>query len=366
MRTTAIARRLLVLLFTVGLPSLFCQIALVPAAAAQDPILINHTSVARFDEISATHFDSIRQNLDIYYGHTSHGSQLVTGMQMLRDQDPTVHALPGLVEVSDDLGHTGDVSWAVTTRAWLDQHPGTDVVMWSWCGGCSDNTDAGIDAYLAAMNQLEMDYPGTLFVYMTGHLDGTGPDGLLYHNNNRIRDYCAANGKVLYDFADIESWDPAGTYYPDESDACQWCYTWCAVNDCHACGGCAHSHCFNCYQKGKATWWLLYRLAGLPMARAQDPLPRLSMTLQQNYPNPFNPGTQVVVDVQQAGEGTLSVFDLQGHRLAVLHRGLFAEGRQTFPWTPGTSRGPGAASAVYLCRLQVGEQVQEIKMTLLK
>jgi hypothetical protein len=25
---------------------------------------------------------------------------------------------------------------------------------------------------------------------------------------------------------------------------------------------CAHSHCFNCYLKGKAFWWLLARMAG--------------------------------------------------------------------------------------------------------
>jgi hypothetical protein len=136
------------------------------------------------------------------------------------------------------------------------------MAMFSWCGGCSDNTEAGINTYLDKMNELEADYPGIFFIYMTGHLDGTGPSGNLYARNNQIRDYCMANDKVLFDFADVESYDPDEVYYPDETDACNWCYDWCAVQVCPACGGCAHSHCFNCYLKGKAWWWMMARLTG--------------------------------------------------------------------------------------------------------
>ena len=346
--------------------TLLLIVALTGTVRAQEPILIDHDSVARFDQMTAEQFTTLREDFRIYYGHTSHGSQLVTGLAMLRAEDEELFALPALVEPGGDLGHNGDLTWATTTRNWLDGHPETNLVMWSWCGGCSDNTDAGIDAYLQAMTQLEMEYPGRTFIYMTGHLDGSGPSGLLYHNNNRIRDYCALHGKVLFDFADIESWDPDGNYYPEESDGCNWCYDWCAENSCPGCESCAHSHCFNCYRKGRALWWMLHEVAGMSVAAARDEVPGPAVALGPNYPNPFNPSTRVAVSVSEPCRGSLAVYDLQGRTVAVLHRGDFAAGEHVFNWTPGSGGQPGAASCVYLCRLQTGNQVQEIKMTLLK
>lgn len=218
-------------------------------------------TTAAFDLIPRTAIDEA-QALRIYYGHTSHGSQLMAGLNMLSSGGHE-YPLPRVTEVGGDLGHNGDLTWEQTTRTYLESNSDdVDVVIWSWCGGCSDNTLAGIDTYLQAMNGLERDYPDQTFIYMTGHLDGTGPGGTLYANNNRIRDYCEQNDKFLFDFADIESYDPDGVYYPDESDGCSWCHDWCDTHDCPQEVSCAHSHCFNCYQKGKAFWWLLARIAG--------------------------------------------------------------------------------------------------------
>jgi hypothetical protein len=226
-------------------------------------IIADHNAVGEFPLIPGPVIEAIGDNYDIYYVHTSHGSQIMTGISQVYDED-NFYDPPVFHEVGDDLGHNGDLTWVPATRAYLDAHPECTMAMFSWCGGVSDNTEEGINIYLEAMETLEADYPGVVFIYMTGHLDGTGPEGNLYIRNNQIREYCAAHDKILFDFADIESYDPGGIWYPYETDACGWCETWCAA---HAefgctCGECAHSHCFNCYQKGKAWWWMMARVSG--------------------------------------------------------------------------------------------------------
>ena len=244
------------MLFILSMASFFLRASMAKA------LIIDHNAVQEFDRIPDSYFTTIRDNYNTFYGHTSHGSQIITGLKMLTSENSSLYDRPTFREESDDLGHNGDISWVGITESFLDGHPLYNTVMWSWCGGVSDNTESGINTYLNAMNELESDYPNVTFIYMTGHLDGTGIDGNLRERNDQIREYCENNNKVLFDFADIERHDLNGIDYPDEEDDCNWCYIWCNNNPCPSCLDCSHSHCLNCYNKGKAFWTMMARLAG--------------------------------------------------------------------------------------------------------
>ena len=243
------------------------------------PIIIDHTCTD-LTKVPAYWINQAKVMSKISYGHTSHGSQIVTGMNLLRgdtgslywfDHDGTNGGLSFHDRnPSGDLGNPDKTTWEARTRTLLETS-GCDrnMIMWSWCGQV-DGTEEQIDTYLTLMNDLETDYPDVTFVYMTGHLNGTGEGGNVNIRNNQIRDYCTANNKILFDFADIESYDPDGNYFLDKgaTDSCNyhggnWADEWCSAHsgECASCS-CAHSRCLNCQLKGKAFWWMMARIAG--------------------------------------------------------------------------------------------------------
>ncbi|MBM2817157.1 MAG: type sorting protein [Ignavibacteria bacterium] len=216
----------------------------------------------------------------IAYGHTSHGSQIVTGIGLLNNIPNSIYTYnkgQGSLYINDasllpgDLGNPDRTTWATRTRTVLNNNTSNiNMIMWSWCGQV-DGTESDINTYLNLMNQLEKDFTNITFVYMTGHLNGTGVTGNVNKRNEQIRKFCRDNGKILFDFADIESYDPDGKYFLDKGadDGCNykggnWADEWCKANPtlCNTTCSCAHSKCLNCQQKGKAFWWMLARVAG--------------------------------------------------------------------------------------------------------
>jgi len=254
-------------------------------------IIIDHTCT-EINGIPESEINKAKTDLHIAYGHTSHGSQLITGMNNLdafmggnnlyiwHDGPQESYLDIDDYFTSGDLGHNGDTSWAARTRVYLDDPANADVnvVIWSWCGGVSDNSHEGIQTYLDKMDQLGNDYPNVEFIYMTGH-SYINSDEQTKTNNQQIRDYCNSHNKVLFDFENIEYYDPDNIFFEFVTDNCDyfnsnendrqklgnWATEWQDSHtqdiDWYDCS-CAHSVALNCNQKAYAAWWMWARLVG--------------------------------------------------------------------------------------------------------
>jgi hypothetical protein len=255
---------------------------------SEKDMIINH-SCTKLSTIPSTWISAAKQKLHIAYGHTSHGSQLISGMSGLVTFKGNSYSwnnggTGGALDLHDyamdgDLGNPDRTTWATRTRTYLASNPDVNVIIWSWCGEVSDATESNINTYLNLMSTLEKDFPTVTFVYMTGHLDGTGLTGNLHLRNEQIRNYCKTNKKILYDFSDIECYNPDGIYFGDKkpNDNCdydsngdgnvdsnwatQWQNTHTKGVDWFECSA-AHSQALNGNQKAYAAWWLWARLGG--------------------------------------------------------------------------------------------------------
>jgi len=269
-----------------------------------------------------------KSDLHISYKHTSHGSQIISGLKAMqsypdyRDQyawsdtsqgDTSSLSLddkafqspcPDLSQCDSDDGD-GIASWAKVTSDFLSNPDNShvNVIMWSWCN--IDHHD--IDRYLRSMEWLislfgeggsharAIEHP-VAFVFMTAHANGGGENDSSDFRNRQIREHCIDHDRILFDFADIENYDPDGNYYLNKNldDALyydgttsrrNWASEYLArhegmeldrlttgvgVSGYEGIDSCAHSPeagetsnaRLNCSLKGRAAWHLFARLAG--------------------------------------------------------------------------------------------------------
>lgn len=294
-------------------------------------LIIDHTNTD-LSKIPDTAITAAKQNLIIAYNHTSHGSQLITGMNALeqfpdfgdkyawvssitsnqtqlnlRDRGiacTTGACVPDLSQGDQLVSGTDETPWVVMTRDYLDDpdNAHVNVIMWSWCS--INNHD--IDRYLINMEKLIAEFgPGgyssraatnpVSFIFMTGHAQGQGESGFIYAANEQIRQHVRDNNRILFDFADIEAYNPDGEYFWDRpvwdnldysSNGYRdgnWAEEWLNSNpnseldrlttgsgvvgysgaaSCAHSGSAASPETLNCILKGRAAWWLFARLAG--------------------------------------------------------------------------------------------------------
>jgi hypothetical protein len=336
--------------------SLSCIWLMLPhtSTCMAEALIVDHNASREFYSIPENWIEKAKNDFHIAFGHTSHGQQIIESLRnldafmtgkgsaagtyavdfdgnlisgVLDLRDCPWRRLLGWTQFGRDLGsgyYDGQMvdldytAWIYTTRKYLGWIPGSgdgsqlsdyatgtpnynsdiNVIIWAWCGQVSHyGPFEEILNYLNNMTQMELDYPEVRFVYMTGHVDGTAITEDLHTRNEIIREYCRDSNKILYDFADIESWDPDGNYYGDKyvtqacnydyngdgrtsetQEACgqpslplngdrNWALDW---QDSHAEGidwyqvdlGCNHTWHLSQNLKAFATWWMMARLAG--------------------------------------------------------------------------------------------------------
>lgn len=289
---------------------------------------VDHTS-SDLSRIPDEWITRAKQDLHIAYNHTSHGSQLITGMNALEDfpnfagkytwEDTSTgdssflslddRGIPGIADLSQGdspVDHNGTTiaRWAEDTYNFLDNSNNyhINVIMWSWCNIAGHD----ISLYLNSMQWLTDQFSAggsharaaahpVQFVYITAHANGGGENDSSDSSNRQIRDYCRSHDCILFDFADLENFDPDNNYFLDKllqddldynSDSsgsvdANWASEY-LVNHPESelrkltkgdglypgAESCAHSDGpdndarLNCVLKGRAAWYLFARLAG--------------------------------------------------------------------------------------------------------
>lgn len=104
-----------------------------------------------------------------------------------------------------------------------------------------------------------------------------------------------------------------------------------------------------------------FLVSSQPVANEDAPELPGQLVLDQNYPNPFNPRTSIRYVLPQAGEVTLTVFDVLGREVATLFDGTQPAGAHTVELDAGAW-----ASGMYFYTLEANDQLQTRRMVLLK
>ncbi len=242
-------------------------------------LIIDHSCID-LGAVPSQWIDAAQSDVRVHYAHTSHGSQITTGLGRIEASDATFDSSIGGGYLPTDSGAlcildgnppesyiTPDLYWQgpsarALTQTTIDDNPTLTVSLWSWCTQLDYYDAAGTQEYLDAMTMLENANPGITFIYMTSNAQAGGSSGYnRWINNQMVRQYCLDNDKILFDFADLDCWSGGehSTYaYDDGEQVHDVPIEHEDFNGDEA----GHTTYTSCEQKARAFWWMVATLAG--------------------------------------------------------------------------------------------------------
>lgn len=316
---------------------LFISLIISISAFSQEGFIINHkhTDISLIPDEWIT---AAKKNLKIRYFRRSHGSQIdLGGMAALRrySQEYNSKYAYNLTGANNELMLSvqpsnswnsldfENATWVQITRNYLDlpANSNVNVIMWAWSSSfflCDPYK------YIADMESLIGEYgPGgskiqsgertvpVTFVFQTAcGSRSIERNPIIFAGNKIIREHCITNNRVLFDFNDLECYNPDGVYYGDADQngnytnvrrlnddlayfssnpggsvyaGCRnWGIDWNNANPntelarlsaSAICTSCSHSQGsvegevkdnsrLHCVLKGRAAWWLWSKIAG--------------------------------------------------------------------------------------------------------
>ena len=384
-----------------------------------------HTTVS---QIPDNWIDSAKVKLKIRYFRRSHGSQVdAGGMTALQNYFGDKYAFSETESANSlflsprflSVDYDPDI-WASDTRAYLDNPSSADinVVMWAWS---FEFYNSDIQGYLDTMENFIADYGknGTkiqagvrtvpvTFVFQTAcSLMGDAENKIVFEGNQQIRKHCADNNRILFDFNDIECYNPDGAYFGEAAadgvtyeglrrldDDCSyiidpndpttrgnWGIEWrtakpdeelSKISADNVCTSCTHSDGtdgrsensrLHCVLKGQAAWWLWAVLAGwddgIATGIEQKQIQENVVGLK-NYPNPFDNNTTIEYKLEQNAHVVLELWNINGQKMNILVDENQAKGEYRLPINIDDKKG------VYFYTLRInGKQISK-KMIKLK
>jgi hypothetical protein len=216
------------------------------SSARAQAIVADHTStaIASIPDAALTGAASLR----VLLRHASVGGNIDGGLEALHASASKYDRSRWIFQNRGNPGWQAKVDDLVSQAA---AYAGSyDVLSMKFC---YIDSDASFTYYRDGLLQLEASYPGKRFVWWTMPIE-TSSNAARQTFNDQVRAYARANGKLLFDIADIEAFNAAGLKRTDAYGREVMWPEW--TSD----GG--HLNSAGAERVASAWWWLMARLAG--------------------------------------------------------------------------------------------------------